>query len=714
MNQTSLGSSTLDVFFRPRSVALIGATEKPDSVGRAIFANLQATSFGGALYAVNPKHSSVLGARCYPDLAAIGEPVDLAVIVIPAPCVPDAVRHCAKAGVRGVVIISAGFRETGPAGVALEQEILEIAQGAGMRIVGPNCVGVISPHHGLNATFAASMARPGHVGLISQSGAVCTAILDWSQQEKVGFSAFVSTGRMADVEWGHLIEYLGDDPNTRCIIAYMESVPDAGRFVAAARKVARTKSIIVLKPGRTEAAARAAASHTGALTGRDDVLDAAFERCGILRVDTIEELFNLAEALGKQPRPRGSRLMMVTNAGGAGVLATDALLGAGGELAELAPETVAKLDAVLPPHWSKHNPIDILGDAGHERYAQAIEIAAQDPSADGLLVALAPQAMTDPTAVAREVAKYAKLPGKPVIASWMGGVAIEAGEALLNAAGIPTYRYPDAAARVFQAMGRHSANLRALEEVAEIAREPVPTHPVIEKARVRGRTLLTEAESKQLLAAYEIPTVPTEIATSADEATLAAARFGYPVVVKLHSETITHKTDVGGVRLNLKDEAAVREAYAAIRGAVKDPDFLGVTVQPMVRVDGYELILGASADPQFGPVLLFGGGGILVEVYKDRSIGLPPLTPSLAQRMIEQTKTYKALKGVRGRKPVDLTALSQILVRFSQLVVEQPWIKEIDINPLLASPEQLIALDARVILYPADAADPAKPALLRY
>lgn len=708
-----MDTPSLEVFFRPRSVALIGATEKPGSVGRAIFVNLQANSFGGPLYAVNPKHTSVLGARCYPNVSSPPGPLDLAVIVIPAPCVPDAVRECARAGVRGAVIISAGFRETGPSGVALEREIMDIAQAVNMRIVGPNCVGVMNPYAGLNATFAASMARPGHLGLISQSGAVCTAILDWSQQEKVGFSAFVSTGSMADVEWGDLISYLGEDPNTRSIIAYMESVPDAGKFVAAARKVARTKPIIVLKPGRTEAAARAAASHTGALTGRDEVLDAAFQRCGILRVDTIAELFNLAEALDKQPRPRGPRLTMVTNAGGAGVLATDALLGAGGELAELSAETMAKLDAVLPAHWSHHNPIDILGDADHERYAKALEIVAQDPSTDGLLVALAPQAMTDPTAVAREVAKYSDLRGKPVLASWMGGVAIAPGEALLNTAGIPTYRYPDAAARVFHSMWRYSANLSVLEEAVESS-SGTATHPLIAGARAQGRTLLTEAESKHLLTAYGIPTVPTEVAASADEAVSSAARFGFPVVVKLHSETVTHKSDVDGVRLNLADEAAVRDAYAAIHDAVKASDFLGVTVQPMVRTDGYELILGASGDPQFGPVLLFGGGGVLVEVYKDRVIGLPPLTEALARRMLEQTKIFTALRGIRGRAPVDLTALGHLLVRFSQMVVEQPWIKEIDINPLLASSEQLVALDARVILYPQDAAPPIRPALLRY
>jgi acetyltransferase len=372
---------------------------------------------------------------------------------------------------------------------------------------------------------------------------------------------------------------------------------------------------------------------------------------------------------------------------------------------------LVKLDAVLPAHWSHHNPIDILGDAGHDRYAQALEIAANDPATDALLVALAPQAMTDPTAVARAVAEFAHSQAKPVLASWMGGVAVAEGEALLQAAGIPTYRYPDSAARVFQSMWRHSANLRMLEDQLE-APVASDTHPIIAAARAAGRTLLTEAESKQLLAAFDIPTVPTKIAATANDAVAAAKTYGYPVVVKLHSETITHKTDVGGVRLNLTDEAAVRSAYDAIRNAVPGSDFLGVTVQPMIRIEGYELILGASADPQFGPVLLFGGGGVLVEVYKDRAIGLPPLTASQARRMIEHTKIAQALRGIRGRAPVDMPVLEQILVRFSRLVVEQPWIKELDINPLLASPGQLIALDARVILYPAAAPKPLRPALL--
>jgi acetyltransferase len=715
---------TLDVFFHPQNVAVIGATEAPHSVGRSILANLKDAPFSGALYPVNPRHETLLGLRCYQSIASVAEPVDLAVIATPARTVPSVIRECVEAGVPAAIIISAGFREVGERGAALEREILDEARRGGMRIVGPNCLGLMSPHHMLNATFASTMARPGHLGFISQSGALCTAILDWSRREMVGFSAFVSVGSMLDVGWGDLIQYLGDDPKTRSIVLYMESVGDARGFLSAAREVALSKPIIVIKPGRTQAAAKAAASHTGALTGQDDVLDAAFRRCGVLRVDTIAELFYLAEALDKQPRPQGPRLAIVTNAGGPAVLATDALLTHGGELAELSAATIDQLDAFLPPHWSHQNPVDILGDASAERYAKAVELAIQDPATDGTLVILAPQAMTDPAAVAQQLAALPQGNAKPLIASWMGGLGVAPGEAILKEAGIPAYPYPDSAARVFQLMWRYSANLHALYEtpaafemeVSDGARAHAAA--LIANARAKGRTLLTEAESKSLLAAYGIPSVTTEIAASADQAVQAAARLGYPVVLKLHSETITHKTDVGGVRLNLPDEAAVRVAYQgiseALRKMAREPDFLGVTVQPMVRAEGYELILGSSIDSQFGPIILFGGGGQLVEVYKDRAVGLPPLNTTLARRIMERTKILTALQGVRGRKPVDLAALERLIVRFSYLITEQCWIKEVDINPLLASPDGLLALDARVVLHPADVLHPPRPAIRPY
>jgi acetyltransferase len=718
------GRRTLELFFHPKNVAVIGATEAPHSVGRSILANLKDAPFPGAIYPVNPKHDTLLGLPCYHSIESVPEAVDLAVIATPANTVPGVIRECVEAGVPAAIIISAGFREIGEHGAALESEILADARRGGMRIVGPNCLGLMSPHHMLNATFASSMARPGHIGFISQSGALCTAILDWSRREMVGFSAFISVGAMLDVGWGDLIQYLGDDPKTRSIVLYMESVGDARGFLSAAREVALSKPIIVIKPGRTHAAAKAAASHTGALTGQDDVLDAAFRRSGVLRVETIAELFYLAEALDKQPRPKGPRLAIVTNAGGPAVLATDALLTNGGELAELSAGTIAQLDAFLPSHWSHQNPIDILGDASAASYGRAVALAIQDPATDGTLVILAPQAMTDPAAVAQQLAALPSHHAKPLIASWMGGLDVAPGQAILKAAGIPAYPYPDSAARIFQLMWRYSANLQALYETPDAFEMDVSSEgrvhaaTLIANARAKQRTLLTEAESKALLASYGIPTVATEIATNEDQAVTLADRIGYPVVLKLHSETITHKTDVGGVRLNLADETAVRSAYQAIADSVRrvasDSDFLGVTVQPMVRAEGYELILGSSIDSQFGPVILFGGGGQLVEVYKDRAVGLPPLNTTLARRIMERTKIVTALKGVRGRKSVDLAALERLIVRFSYLITEQSWIKEIDINPLLASPDGLLALDARVVLHPVDVLVPPRPAIRPY
>jgi acetyltransferase len=718
------GRRTLELFFHPKNVAVIGATEAPHSVGRSILANLKDAPFPGAIYPVNPKHDTLLGLPCYHSIESVPEAVDLAVIATPANTVPGVIRECVEAGVPAAIIISAGFREIGEHGAALESEILADARRGGMRIVGPNCLGLMSPHHMLNATFASSMARPGHIGFISQSGALCTAILDWSRREMVGFSAFISVGAMLDVGWGDLIQYLGDDPKTRSIVLYMESVGDARGFLSAAREVALSKPIIVIKPGRTQAAAKAAASHTGALTGQDDVLDAAFRRSGVLRVETIAELFYLAEALDKQPRPKGPRLAIVTNAGGPAVLATDALLTNGGELAELSAGTIAQLDAFLPSHWSHQNPIDILGDASAASYGRAVALAIQDPATDGTLVILAPQAMTDPAAVAQQLAALPSHHAKPLIASWMGGLDVAPGQAILKAAGIPAYPYPDSAARIFQLMWRYSANLQALYETPDAFEMDVSSEgrvhaaTLIANARAKQRTLLTEAESKALLASYGIPTVATEIATNEDQAVTLADRIGYPVVLKLHSETITHTTDVGGVRLNLADETAVRSAYQAIADSVRrvasDSDFLGVTVQPMVRAEGYELILGSSIDSQFGPVILFGGGGQLVEVYKDRAVGLPPLNTTLARRIMERTKIVTALKGVRGRKSVDLAALERLIVRFSYLITEQSWIKEIDINPLLASPDGLLALDARVVLHPVDVLVPPRPAIRPY
>jgi acetyltransferase len=701
----------LEVFFRPGDVAVIGATEVPGSIGRTLMANLLASPFGGRIYPVNPKRATVLGAKAYPRLAEIPARVDLAVIATPAATVPAIIDDCVSAGVRGAIIISAGFKEVGTTGAMLETQIRRRLIGTNLRVIGPNCIGVMSPLSGLNATFAVGMMRPGRVGLLSQSGAVLTAILDWGLAENVGFSHVVSIGSMLDVGWGDLIDFLGDDPQTSSIVIYMESIGNARAFFSAAREVALQKPIIVIKAGRSDAAAKAAASHTGAMTGNDAALEALFRRAGVLRVKKISELFYLADALAKQPRPKGSRLAIVTNAGGAGVLATDALIESGGELATLSDKSLELLSATLPAHWSHGNPVDVLGDAPAERFAKAVEIVAGDPGCDGVLAMLAPQALIDATGTAQRLIAVKRSHDKPLLASWMGGSQVAPGARLLNQAGIPSFPFPDSAAQVFQYMWRHSYVLKGIYETPSLAtivdgRGEREVGEIVERVFSSGRTLLTEIESKQVLASYGIPTVPSLIATSADRAVATANGIGYPVVLKVHSESITHKTDVGGVKLNLSDKETVRQAYNEIQMAVETraarEAFGGVTVQPMVGRDGYELIIGSSVDPQLGPVLLFGSGGQLVEVYQDRSLALPPLTTTLARRMIERTRVFRALQGVRGRRAVNLELLEQLLVRFSQLVLEHPRIREIDINPLLAGPDHLTALDARIVLHPAE------------
>ncbi len=699
----------LDVVFAPKCVAVIGATERQGSVGRRVLWALLSSPFGGTVFPVSKDRQSVLGIKAYPNVAAVPENVDLAVIVTPASTVPGIITECVEAGVRAAIVISAGFREYGPEGAALEQEILTRIKGSPLRVIGPNCLGVMNPVTGLNCTFSQQIARPGNVAFISQSGALCTAILDWSLHEMVGFSAFVSVGSMLDVGWGDLIDYLGNDPRTQSIVIYMETIGNARSFLSAAREVSLTKPIIVIKAGRSEEAAKAAASHTGALSGSDEVLEAAFRRSGVLRVNNIADIFYMAEVLSKQPRPRGPRLAIVTNAGGPGVLATDGLVSNGGKLAEFGPESLDALNTFLPPHWSHGNPIDILGDATPDRYAKALEIAAKDANCDGVLVLTAPQGITKPTHTAELLKPYAHSTGKPVLSCFMGGAEVAAANEILNRAGIPTFQFPDTAARAFTYMWRYSYNLKGLYETpvlrpdAETAPNRLEAERLLKCVRDTGRTLLTETESKQVLAAYGIPVVETRAAKTAEEAAKCAHELGYPVVLKLHSSTITHKSKVGGVRLNLSDAKAVKKAFQAIETSVRnragEGHFEGVSVQPMIALDGIELILGSSIDPQFGPVLLFGAGGRMVEVFKDRALALPPLNTTLARRMMEQTRVFSALEDAAEISGLNLALVDDLLVRFSNLVVEQPWIKELDINPLLASSEAMMALDARIVLH---------------
>ena len=703
----------LQAFFTPQSIAVIGASDKAGSIGRTLVWNLISSPFGGTVFPVNPKRPRVLGIKAHPRIGDVPDPIDLAIVATPAPTVPDLIAECVEAGVQAAIVVSAGFKEIGAIGADLERQIMGHARRGRVRVIGTNSLGVMSPFTGLNATVSNAMARAGRIAFLSQSGALGAAVLDWSLRANVGFSAFVSVGSQLDVGWGDLIDYFGNDMHTQSIIIYMESIGDARSFISAAREVALGKPIIVIKPGRTKGASRAATAHTGSLTGSDEVLNAAFRRCGVLRVDRISELFSMADILNTQPRPKGRRLTILTNAGGPGVLATDALIAGGGRLAPLAPESIEALNRMLPLPWSHSNPVDLLGDAGPDRYVKALEVVARDPNTDGLLVILTPQAMIDPTVIADQLKAHCTIADKPVLASWMGGDEVAAGESILHSGGIPSFPYPDTAARAFNHMWQFSQSIRSLYETPELAggedggADRAGAQDLIASVLAAGRTLLSEAESKALLALYGIPVVPTRVATTEEQAVALAAELGYPAVLKLNSQTITHKTDVGGVRLNLTNAKAVRHAYRAIERSVSRrvgaEHFLGVTVQPMIKLDGYELIIGCSPDPQFGPVLLFGAGGRLVELSRDHTLALPPLNTTLARRMMERTRIFRALmKGVRGRRPVDLGALERLLVRFSGLVVEQPRIKEIDINPLLASPKRLIALDARVVLHGAE------------
>lgn len=701
----------LKALFQPKTVALIGATDKEPSVAYTLWHNL--ASFTGRIYPINPKRSTIFDKPCYPSIAELPEEIDLALIATPAATVPDVIASCVKAKTKTAIVISAGFKEMGSQGALLEQKVIEILKTSSLRIIGPNCLGIQNPWHHLNATFARGMAMPGSIAFISQSGAMCTSVLDWSNKSQIGFSAFVSIGSMADVNWGDLIDYFGNDPKTESILIYMETIGNPRAFLSAAREVALTKPIIVIKAGRTKAAALAAASHTGALAGSDDVFDAAMKRVGVLRVDTIEELFDMARLVSTQPKPKGPRLAIVTNAGGPAVLATDAAVMAGASIAKLSEKTIQSLNEVLPAAWSHQNPVDVLGDADAITYGQALDIVAQDENADGLLAILSPQDMTKPDEVAAVVTKL-NMPGKPLLASWMGGKHVEKGYRLLEESGIATFAFPDNAARLFARMWEHSKSLGSLYETPKSHIEILPreesekrrsaAHALFEVALHEKRLLLTEEESKRLLRLYGIPTVATEHATSSQSAIQIAEKMGYPVVVKLHSKTLTHKSDIGGVRLNIKSADEVMKAFDEIKIAAGE-HFEGVTVQPMIKHEGFEVILGSFVDEQFGAVVLFGMGGQLVEVFKDRALALPPLTSTLAKQLMQKTAIYKALLGVRGKPAVNMDALEKIVVGFSQMIADLPLIKECDINPLLSSSADVIALDARIIL--GDAPAPA-------
>ena len=705
----------MDKLFKPASIAIIGASEREDSVSAAIFRNLTCGGYSGEIFPVNPKHRRIWSKPAYASVSKIQGPVDLAVIASPISTAPEIISDCVKAETGGAIIISAGGKETGVKGFEVEAAIKKEAAGSNLRIIGPNCLGIIYTQSKLNASFASHMPVSGKMAFVSQSGAICTSILDLSIKENIGFSYFVSLGSMLDIEFGDMIDYLGNDPDVSSIIMYVESLSRFRNFMSAARAVSRIKPIIVLKAGRSMAGAKAAASHTGSLTGEDAVYDAAFKRAGIVRVKTFEELFDCAELLAKQPRPSNSGLVIITNAGGPGVMAVDALSDYGVAPIKLSRETIEKLDAILPEHWSRGNPVDLIGDATPERYQQATEICLNAPEVNGLLIMLSPTALTNPSGVAEALADILKRKKIPVFTTWMGGAYVENGKKIFNRAGIPTFDTPERAVRAFMDLYHYSKNIEMLQEIPaglpqKIKFDHEKAKLIIHECLDKKNMFLTEMEARELLNAYGIPVNRVEFASSCDNAVHIARTMACYVVMKISSREVLHKTDAHGVKLNLENEFEVREAYAQIMAGANaynnNLNVDGVTIQPMIESPDYELIIGAKKDRDFGPVILFGMGGINTEVIKDRAIALPPLNRLLAKRLMEQTKVYSILKGYRNRPPANLVLLEEILIRLSQLVSDFPEIEELDINPLFVTGSTVCAVDARVILKPSSVKAP--------
>ncbi len=701
--------SPLDPFFKPEAVAVVGASEKENSIGLALMTNLKKDGFPGKIYPINPNYKEIQGLPAFPAVTALNAPIDLAVIAVPIRGVPEVVRECGQAGLKAAIIISAGGREAGPEGQDIEDAIKEEAARAGIRYLGPNCMGVLSPPRRLNASFAPHSADPGSLAFISQSGALCSSILGWATLKHIGFSHFISVGSMADIDFADLIDYLGNDEKARSIIIYMESLTHHRKFMSAARSVSRVKPIIIIKAGRSQAGAKAAASHTGALAGADEAYNAAFSRAGIIRVDTVKQLFDSAEALGKMKRPTGANLGIITNAGGPGVMAVDALARWDAEPAALAPETIAKLNESLPTYWSHGNPVDILGDAPVQRYVDAVQVLMKAPELSGLTVILSPQAMTDPTGVARELAPLISGQGLPVFAVWMGGEDVAPGVKILNDADIPTFETPEEAVDTFMEMYSYSRHLRYLQETPPRLPHDLQVNyrqarTFIDQCLQRQGNILTELESKAILSAYGIPVNRTVAASSAPDAVSAAQVIGYPVALKINSPDITHKSDVGGVRFNLDSDAEVLAAFhdivAEVQSHQSQARILGVTVQAQERKPDCELLVGSKRDPDFGPLILFGAGGVFTEVLQDAAVDLPPLNLLLAQRLIEKTKVSRVLQGYRHLPPADLDELGEILVRVSQLVTDFPEVVELDINPLFVLSGRFVGVDARLIIEP--------------
>jgi len=711
-----MGLHQLHKIFDPESIAVVGASDTPESIGRAIMQNLTQEGYEGRIVPINPNHSEVAGIKTRSSLSDMDEGVDLAIIATPISTVPGIIRECVDMDVGGAIVISAGGREIGAKGREVEEEIQREADRGELRIIGPNCMGFIRPDKHLNASFASHMPPEGNTAFISQSGAICSAILDLSLKENMGFRYFISIGSMLDVDFGDLIDYLGNDPQVTSILLYIESLTHIRKFMSAAREVSRVKPIVVLKSGRSEAGARAAASHTGALAGEDQVYEAAFKRAGLARVLTLEDFFDCAELLTKHSRPAGGRLVVVTNAGGPGVMAADALAEQGLELSALSEDTRAALSDILPPQWSHGNPIDILGDAPPKRYAEVTDVCFQADGIDGMLVIVNPQSMTDPTEVAKALGKDLKHKPYPVFTAVMGGVDVEEARQVLNNRGIPTYDTPERAVRAFAVLTNYARNLEHLQEIpsrlskeAEVdkAQAGQLIHTAVQED---PKKFLSEVDSKRLLAAYGIPVNPTRAAESLEKAQELGEKIGYPLVMKILSPDISHKSEAGGIRTGLETPQDVAKAYREVTAAARaynpDAQIQGVSLQSMIEAADVELLIGAKQDQNFGPVILFGMGGVFAELIGDKNLGLPPLNQTLARRLMEETKAYKLLTGYRHIPAADLARFEQLLVSLSHLLVDFPQIAELDMNPVMVKDGRPVAVDARVLVRETDVRPP--------
>jgi len=705
-----MSNENLQRLFKPASVALVGASRTSGSLGTVVLDNLEAAGFTGELVRVNPRHEELDGRPCFPTVSAAEREIDLAVVVAPAALVPGIITDCGEAGVGGAIVMSAGFREAGGKGASLEAEMLRRARRYGLRILGPNCLGAIRTDIGLNATFSAGHAQRGRIAVVSQSGALCTAILDWAPVNDVGFSSVISTGIGADVDFGEILDFLAMDPETDSIMLYIEGLHEARRFMSALRAASRVKPVVVMKAGRHTQGSNAAMSHTGALVGSDEVFDAALRRAGALRVTEFPEFFAAASTLDSGVRTRGSRLAVVTNAGGPGVMAADHCTDEGLKLAELSPDTRSKLDAGLPAAWSRGNPIDVLGDATAERYETAVRACLEDEAVDAVLVILTPQALTSPMSVAERIVELHRNAAKPILACWMGDVSVAESRRLFRQENMPIYRTPEAAVRAFAALAAHHDNQQQLLQAPDpLTRQAAPSPEnadlIIGNALADGRRILTQAESKAVLAAFHIPILQSIPADSAQAAILVAQEIGFPVAMKIDSPDITHKTDVGGVRLGLVNAHQVRSVYQELTSSVlalrPKARIRGVVIEPMYRGrNARELMVGVLRDKIFGPVISFGLGGTMVEVLGDRAVSLPPLNRFLAQHLIERTRAARMLEALRGAPAVDHSAVESLLLRVSEMCCELPSIVEMDLNPVMAGPDGVMAVDARIVVAP--------------